>query len=220
MVAAVTALAGLLVAVAGLSPGWLGGWLAGLCAGAVTAGVTAPRRRDRRRGATERRRRTTDALGPLQAAGWRFVHDVSAPCGAFDHIAVGPGGVILMETTGLAGSAVHPGAAVMPLSVTSEDGSRLAVIRHRVLADAAIIREEIEKLAGRRLWVQAVVVLWSDFPAGCVVDGRCVFIHGSRLARWLERRPPQLEPEQVDALFAAAQLMAQREGVRALAAAA
>jgi hypothetical protein len=43
-----------------------------------------------------------------------------------------------------------------------------------------------------------VVVVWSEFPAGCVTDGRCVFIHGSRLVDWLARRPHQLDPAETD----------------------
>ena len=61
----------------------------------------------------------------------------------------------------------------------------------------------MERVTGRRLWVQAVVVIWSEFPAGCVTDGRCVYIHGSRLASWLARRPHQLDPAETDDVAAA-----------------
>jgi hypothetical protein len=76
-------------------------------------------------------------------------------------------------------------------------------LRPRAVTDASALRHDVERLTGSRLWVQAVVVIWSEFPAGCVADGRCVFIHGSRLAGWLDRRPHQLDPAGTDEVAAA-----------------
>jgi hypothetical protein len=56
--------------------------------------------------------------------------------------------------------------------------------------------------------VQPVVVVWSEFPAGCVQDGRCVFVSGPRLIDWLRRRPGQLSPERGEALRAALECLA------------
>jgi hypothetical protein len=82
-------------------------------------------------------------------------------------------------------------------------------LRPRALTDATAVREGIQRIAGRRMWVQAVVVFWSEFPAGCVADGRCVYIHGSRLAAWLARRPHQLDEAQVDDVYAAVRELAE-----------
>jgi hypothetical protein len=60
--------------------------------------------------------------------------------------------------------------------------------------------------------VQAVVVFWSEFPEGCVADGRSVFIHGSRLAEWMARRPHQLDPRDVDDVYAAVEVLGQPRG--------
>ena len=70
------------------------------------------------------------------------------------------------------------------------------------------IRQEMRRRAGRPFWVQALIVVWSDFPEGCVVDGRCVLVHGSRLAGWLERRPPQLRDDDIEVAFAAVAALA------------
>ena len=76
--------------------------------------------------------------------------------------------------------------------------AQLQRLRPRALTDASAFRSDVARVTGRRLWVQAVVVIWSEFPAGCIADGRCVFIHGSRLADWLGRRPHQLDPFEAD----------------------
>ena len=90
---------------------------------------------------------------------------------------------------------------------------RLERLRARAaLTDATSFRHDVERLTGRRLWVQAVVVIWSDFPAGCVTDGRCVFIHGPRLSAWLARRPHQLTPADTDQVYAAVEALAQPRG--------
>ena len=112
---------------------------------------------------------------------------------------MGPDGVVTMQS----------GEPVLERRSTSEAPPRLERLRPRALADAAAFRDGVQRLTGRRLWVQAVVVFWSEFPAGCVADGRCVFIHGSRLAEWMARRPHQLDPRDADEVYAAVEALAQ-----------
>jgi hypothetical protein len=69
-----------------------------------------------------------------------------------------------------------------------EDSSYWPSIPKSALRSAVKLNGEIERRTGQRPWVQAVVVLWSDFPEGLVEDGKCVFVHGSRLREWLEGR--------------------------------
>jgi len=64
--------------------------------------------------------------------------------------------------------------------------------------------------------VQAVVVFWTEFPEGCVADGRSVFIHGSRVAEWMARRPHQLDPREADEVCAAVQALAERRDASSL----
>ena len=62
--------------------------------------------------------------------------------------------------------------------------------RHHDLASAALWRaaevsRRIGAVTGKAPWVQAVVVLWGDFPQRLVADDRLVYVHGTELVRWL-----------------------------------
>lgn len=190
-------------------------WLAGLVAGAAAAGtVTIARGRPRipASGAgAGAQRRTELAVEALEPAGWSFVHGVPGPDGTYDHIAVGPGGLILLESLSPDGTVRMIGGEPVVERLGGEgQPPRVHRLRPTALADATSLRQRVERIAKRRLWVQAVVVLWSDFPAGCVVDGRCVYIHGSRLADWISRRPHQFEPVDAEAVLAAVGHLAAR----------
>jgi hypothetical protein len=178
-------------------------WLAGVIAGGgAGAWVALHRGRPARRRPTAELRaehRTATALEPLRSAGWRFLHDVRGLDTTFDHIAIGPGGVIVLQSISPDGTVTMRGGELMLERQVGPDlPTRLERLRPRALTDASAVRSDVARVTGRRLWVQAVVVIWSDFPAGCVADGRCVFIHGSRLADWLARRPHQLDSFEAD----------------------
>lgn len=204
---------------------WLVGVIAGGSAGAWLVLRRGNPRPFRRSPATMRaEHRTASALRPLEGAGWHFRHDVRGLDTTYDHVAIGPGGVIVLQSISADGvvtmrggepvleQRLSPNAAPRLQRLSADAAPRLQRLRPRAVTDASAFRGDVERLAGRRLWVQAVVVLWSDFPAGCVVDGRCVFIHGSRLADWLARRPHQLDPAQTDDVAAAVELVVQRGG--------
>jgi hypothetical protein len=170
-------------------------WLAGLVAGASTiAGLArvrpsslTPARPVVDHGDDDTRER----LGLLQAAGWNAVHDVDGRYGRYRHVAIGPGGVILVQSQRLE----HAWGADDPRSQRE-----LLILRRRALSAAANLRRDLEETTGSPGWVQAVVVVWSEFPAGCLQDGRCVFVAGPRLTDWLRRRPGQLSPERAAAV--------------------
>lgn len=196
---------------------WLAGLVAGGGAGATTTLRWGRRRRRSAGDAVRVERRTAAALAPLQSAGWRVLHDVPGPDGTYDHIAVGPGGLILLESLGPDGVVtMSHGEPVVEYRDGTASAPRRERLRPRALADATAVRDSVQRIARRRLWVQAVVVLWSDFPAGCVADGRCVYIHGSRLASWLARRPHQLDEAEAAEVFAAAERLAGHGGAPGL----
>jgi hypothetical protein len=180
-------------------------WLAGVIAGGG-AGVwlalhrSAPSVRRRHQAAAPRaEHRTAATLEPMQSAGWHVLHEVRGLDTTFDHIAIGHGGVIVLQSmspNGVVG--MRGGEPIVEGTPGTGAAPQLQRLRPRALTDASAFRHDVERITGRRLWVQAVVVIWSDFPAGCVVDGRCVYIHGSRLADWLSRRPHQLDPAATD----------------------
>jgi hypothetical protein len=179
---------------------WLAGVIAGGAAGAWVALGRGPRPGRRRPEAEQRaEHRTATALEPLQSSGWRFLHEVRGLDSTFDHIAIGRGGVIVLQSMSPDGVvAMRGGELIVERGPGPDAPGRLERLRPRALADAAAFRRDVERVTGRRLWVQAVVVVWSEFPAGSVVDGRCVYIHGSRLPDWLARRPHQLDPAETD----------------------
>jgi hypothetical protein len=61
-----------------------------------------------------------------------------------------------------------------------------------------------------RLWVQAVVVLWSDFDEGVYEDDRCVVVHGSRLHEWISDRPDAVDEKAAGEIIAAIEAIANR----------
>jgi hypothetical protein len=65
-------------------------------------------------------------------------------------------------------------------------------------------------------WVQAVVVLWCDFPAGYVESDSVVYLHGDRLHDWLNNQPPRLAPDVVAQVGDRLEHLAQA-GLRAMA---
>ncbi len=217
------ALTGVLVLIVdGNELSWLAGVLAGGSAGAWLA-LRRSGRRPRRRSYAEARaeHRTAASLAPLEHAGWRFLHDVRGLDTTFDHIAIGPGGVIVLQSISAEGVVtMRGGEPILERRPRPDAPPRLQRLRPRALGDATAFRGDVERLSGRRLWVQAVVVLWSEFPAGCVVDGRCVYIHGSRLADWLARRPHQLDPAETDDVARAVALLVECGGELPLPAAA
>ena len=173
-------------------------WLAGLVAGASTAawlvGLRTQSLPPFRTATDHGDDETREQLSRLESVGWSAVHDLDARYARYRHIAIGPGGVILVHSQRLE----HSGGADDP-HVQRE----LFIHRRRALSAAANLRREIEDRAGVSAWVQAVVVVWSDFPAGCLQDGRCVFVSGPRLFDWLRQRPDQLSSHRAAVVHAA-----------------
>jgi hypothetical protein len=170
-------------------------------------GLRSWRRKNRRLFAVrlgfEGERRTAKELRRLERAGLHVAHDVQDGHGNYDHIAVGAAGVYLLESKNLDGIVeIREGVPYLTRRHDPEDERAWGSIPQRARRDAARLRGEIQARTGHRTWVQAVVVLWSEFPAGVVEEDRCVFVHGSWLREWLQDRPSwlsQAEAEEVAA---------------------
>jgi hypothetical protein len=199
---------------------WFAGAIAGVFIGLwVAIGETPPRYIETWRDGAEGERNTEKALLPLERDGWIVVHDVQARYGNYDHIAVGPGGVFLIESKNLTGTTeIRDGVALLQRRLDPDAVERFERIRGRALSAAYRIKEDIHSRARERVWVQAVVVFWSDFPQGFIEEQRCVYVYGKRLRRWLEERPERLSAERVAAIGAAIQELAQEQaaGVEAI----
>jgi hypothetical protein len=190
-------------------------WLAGLVAGASTAawlvGLRAPSVALASAAIDHGDADTRDQLRLLGSAGWSSIHDLEARYARYRHVAIGPGGVIALQSQRLK----HPYDAGDPQSQRE-----MLIQRRRALAAAANLRREIEDTTARPGWVQAAVVVWSEFPVGCLQDGRCVFVSGPRLIDWLRRRPGQLSPERAAEVHAALEQLAVASALSATALAA
>jgi hypothetical protein len=159
---------------------------------------TPPRYVEQWHDGAEGERKTAKALRTLERQGWTVVHDIQQRYGNYDHIAVGPSGVYLLDSKNLQGVVeIKNGMPHLSRRHDPEARSAIEQIRPRALAAAAGIKEAIQRRTGQCLWVQAVVVFWSEFPEGFVEDGKCVYSHGSRLKAWLPGRPEQLDPAQI-----------------------
>jgi hypothetical protein len=188
---------------------WLAGCLAG--AGATAWGVvrdSPPEYVEHWREGAEGERRTERALGAL-GPGWLVAHDVEARYGNYDHIIVGPAGVFLLDTKKPSGTVtICDGVPYVRRRMDGERAVRDVSMRTRVLAAAASLKEDIQRRSGRRLWVQAVVVIWGDFLPVVHEDEQCVFIHGPRLADWIEAQPNKLSASAAASVASAVEAIA------------
>jgi hypothetical protein len=190
-------------------------WAAGMVCGAAVMmwlmfRETPPRYVEQWHDGAEGERKTEKALQPLEKAGWTVMHDIQQRFGNYDHVAVGPSGVYLLESKNLEGM-VEIKNGIPHLSRRHDPEARCVFeqMRSRALGAAAAIKEAIERRTGQCLWVQAVVVFWSEFPEEQVEDGNCVYIHGSRLQAWLAGRPEQLDLARVQEIATAIQHLAE-----------
>jgi hypothetical protein len=158
-------------------------------AGAVAAVVllTVPARR--RRVAADAELTTEAELRKLGPDAW-----VSARSGSFEHLVVGPSDAYLLETERFAGEAMlREGVLSLHRDGAWRGDEGLAA---RLRADARDARRLLG--AANINWVAPVVVLWCEFPAQLAEQGGITYVHGSRLADWLEWQPESVSAQSVE----------------------
>lgn len=144
-----------------------------------------------RRGA-EGERKTEKALRPLERQGWQVEHDIQMGRRAnLDHVVIGPPGVFLLETKNAMGTITFEDGVLVARQFDDPD----AVFRYRTLAprlldQARDVSVRLREQTARRVWVNAVVVIWGYFPAGYVEHEKVVYIRGDRLKEWLASFEP------------------------------
>jgi hypothetical protein len=129
---------------------------------------------------------TAKALAPLAKRGWTVRHDVElARGGNIDHIVESPSGRwFVLETKTLRGEIrVENGLLTSTQVDDPEQIYRHSGLRHVVLERARLLQSQ----RGRG-WVQAVVVIWGEFPQRRLKQGRLVFVHGDEVASWLSEQ--------------------------------
>lgn len=171
---------------------WCAGVISGVALGAwIALREEPPHYIEKWQTGAEGERKTAKALEPLQRSGMHVVHDVqTCRYGNYDHIAVSQAGVFLLETKNLNGTVeLRDGASRLRYRHDPEADTPIQQMPARTLSAAANLKQDIQQRTGQSTWVQAVIVLWAEFPQGLAEHGRCVFIHGTKLTAWLQSRP-------------------------------
>ena len=133
-----------------------------------------------------------ERLGPE----WHCEHDLEHEYGNWDHVLIGPPGVYLLDSKLLHGTAA---AGNDKLSA-----GRLAYPGRMFRAGARTVKSRLEQRLGSRApWVQAVVVVWGDFPQGLHDEEHVVYVRGEQLREWLTELPERVNAPQRAALVTA-----------------
>ena len=174
---------------------WAAGVAFGLGLGAwIVMRESPPAHVENWRIGAEGERKTARTLRALNPSTWLIVHDVQTARGNYDHIAVAPAGVFLLDSKYPQGDAyVSRGQLWLRRRDDPDADAPYPRPRSSALAGAARLSKELGRRGGRPGWVQAVVVLWCPFEQGIHEDDTCVLIHGAKLVDWLDSRPDALD---------------------------
>jgi hypothetical protein len=126
---------------------------------------------------------------------WQVEHDIPTRHGNWDHLAVGPAGLFLLDSKRLHGRATASADSLRAGRTRFNGGG----FRHAAVQLGAALTP----LLGRRPWVNAVVVVWDDFPQGVYEENRVTYIAGQKLTAWLANRPATTTPARRDEIAAA-----------------
>lgn len=129
---------------------------------------------------------------------WYVRHDIANEYGNWDHVAVGPPGVFMVESKRLSGGRIE-------LERDGLSSGRLHFGGKTFRGASAGLRDALLAQAGHCPWVQAVVAVWGDFAADPVETERVVYLPGSGLVSWLESRPAAIDDERRASLVLALQ---------------
>jgi hypothetical protein len=184
---------------------WAGGVLLGVLLGAyITLLESPPPHVEQWRTGFEGERRTARALARLRRDGFVLFHDLPdrqtgsrARSGNIDHVVVSQAGVFLLDSKWFGGEVSIVGETVHVQRRDDDDASYDARWLARGMRGRAVrLQEDLGAERGVR-FVYPVVVFWSPFEAGLVQSGNIVFLHGGRLASWLEAQPAVMSAERV-----------------------
>jgi Nuclease-related domain len=161
---------------------------------------TPPEYIERLRRGAEGERRTARELRSLEAKGWFAVHDVAARFGNWDHVAVGPGGVFLLDSKNLLGEAgVEQGCLTVRRVEAPEEVSRFDGLAARMRGAAAGVSRVLED-RGARPWVTPIVVVWPELAPSATEVAGVQYISGTHLTEWLTGCPARLDQQRCAAL--------------------
>lgn len=133
---------------------------------------------------------------------WQVRHDLQGRFGNVDHVAVGPAGVFLLDS-----KAWFHGVTTItcdgPVVASRHDPDLMwhwSGLPARMRGAAAGASDGLRSLAGHRLYVTPVVVIWGEFPGKVQKRGAVVYVEGEYLHAWLAGRPARLSARDAEAL--------------------
>src|SRR5206468_1760386 len=115
---------------------------------------------------------------------WHVYHDIADGHGNWDHVLVGPPGVFVVDSKHLSEPAVVDGNGLR--------AGRMRVGGSASRGSAVRMKEIIERETGLAVWVQGVVAVWGDLPAGVVERDKVLYIPARKLVETLQDRPGRL----------------------------
>ncbi|MGO9488744.1 MAG: nuclease-related domain-containing protein [Solirubrobacteraceae bacterium] len=196
--AIVLVFASIVVAIASGAALWvdLGVFVGGMLGGLMVLLDSPPHKIEAWRTGFEGERRTARAIAPLRRRGFVLMHDLPdrgraghAGVGNVDHVVVCPAGVFVLDSKWLGGSATIDGDRVrVALEDDPEDYWECRSLASAARGRAVRLQEDIAGETAVR-FVQPVVVFWNRFDAELVQGRHIVFVHGHRLASWLQEQP-------------------------------
>lgn len=149
---------------------------------------------------------TAEVLEALDGS-WAYEHDLPHDHGNWDHVVAGPGGVFLLESKNLSARVRVRGDALT--------SGRLRFSGGGVRRSAVVLKRELERRLERAPWVQAVFVIWGEFPERRAEENRVAYVRGDELVPWLLSQPERLSGRRLEAVVVAVRAL--REDSRELA---
>jgi Nuclease-related domain len=152
----------------------------------------------------EGERRTGTAIRSLKRRGWASRHDLQGKYGNLDHVVVGPGGVFLLDSKSLSGTArVEEGVFTVHFEASPINDSALPRLPRWMHGAASGLRDRLLDKLGWIVDVHPVVVLCGNFPQRIAQCDGVPFVAVDALAEWLETQPRRLSDGDRAAVVAA-----------------
>jgi hypothetical protein len=151
---------------------------------------------------------TEKELKPLKRERWKVQHDLDSGYRStnIDHVAVGPGGVFLLNSKNLWGSfVIESGILSCHQELAPASDYTLPNLERQMWGAARGLEKRLKDRVGWIVDVRSVVVLWAKFEAreGALVGGAAV-VRGDCIADWLRTQPERIAekdlPNIVDAV--------------------
>lgn len=155
---------------------------------------------------------TERILKGLERDDWHAVHDIEARRGNFDHIVVGPGGVVLVESKRWRGKLRLEGETlVAQYSPDPLEEYRVRGLVRRTRGAAAELRERLRERGVK--WVTAVVAVHGDLDPPINELPGVTVVRGDHLEEWIRGLPQRLPPAAVEPLARELATLARENGV-------